>query len=178
MDIQFFALKDDLLPVLEEVARDGPLTYTRMGTYLQPKPDVYFRGADLPSLGRATSESASTSQSFLICEAGVSVRVRPVALRSGGTNYHIDQLINPDTITFTPGGLWRENIVLYGRLASATPHSECAKRVMSRFRDQMNKLFVRVKTYYVGPSAVLLLKAGKRLTIAEQSPNDFDLTLT
>jgi hypothetical protein len=177
--IQFFALKDNLLPVLGAVERDGPLKYIRMGAYTEPKQEVFHRGADLPTLGKATSESASTSQSFLVCEADVPVSMRPVAFHAGGTNYHIDQLSNPDTITFTPGGLWTEEIVLYGRFATVSASfSEPTKRLMSRFRDQIKRHFVRVKAYYVGPNALGLLKAGKRLTIAEQSPHDFDLTLT
>jgi hypothetical protein len=102
--------------------------------------------------------------------------VRPVALRSGGTNYHIDQLTNPDSIILTPGGLWTEEIVLHGQLATASL-SEPSKRLMERFKHQFEKQFVRVKAYHVGPKALALLQAGKRLTIAEQSPRDFDLTL-
>lgn len=176
--IQFFALKDDLLRVLEAVEHNGPLKYIRMGVYPQPKPEVFHRGADLPALGQATSETASTSQSFLVCEPEVPVRMRTVGLHSGGTNYHIDQLVNPDTLTFTPGGLWTEEILLCGRFATVSASlSGPAKRLMSRFRDQVKKHFVRVKAYHVGPNALRLLKAGKRLTVAEQSPHDFDLTL-
>jgi hypothetical protein len=174
--ILFFALKDDLLPLLEAVERNGPLKYIRTGIYLHPKYDVFRRGADLPSLGKATSESAIASQSFLVCEPEVSVKIRPVALYSGGTNYHIDQLINPDTLVFTPGGVWTDEIVLYGRLATVSI-TQPAKSLMSRFRYQIKKQFVRVKAYYVGPKALGLLEAGKRLTIAQQSPRDADLTL-
>jgi hypothetical protein len=174
--ILFFALKDDLLPVLEAVEHNGPLKYIRTGIYLKPTFDVVHRGADLPSLGKATSESAATCQSFLVCEPGETVSMRPVALDSGGTNYHIDQLVNPDTVIFTPGGLWNEEIVLYGRFATVSL-SEPAKRLMTRFSDQVKKHFVRVKAYHVGPKALGLLEAGKRLTIAQQSPRDVDLTL-
>lgn len=174
--ILFFALKDDLLPLLEAVERHGPLKYIRTGIYREPTYDVAHRGADLPSLGKATSESAITSQSFLVCEPVVRVKVRPVDLHSGGTNYHIDQLVNPDTVIFTPGGLWTEEILLYGRFATASL-SGPAKHLMTRFRHQIKKHFVRVKAYHVGPNALVLLKAGKRLTIAQQSPPDMDLTL-
>jgi hypothetical protein len=78
--ILFFALKDDLLPVLEAVEHDGPLNYIRTGIYPQPSYDVVHRGATLPSLGKANSESAATCQSFLVCEAGGTVNMRPVAL--------------------------------------------------------------------------------------------------
>ena len=37
--------------------------------------------------------------------------------------------------------------------------------------------FRKVKGRFVGPDALVLLNAGKRLTIAAQSPRDFDLTI-
>ena len=97
-------------------------------------------------------------------------------LDSGGTNYHVDQVFNPDTVIFTPGGLWTEEIVLNGRFATASL-SEQAKRLMTRFSHQVKKHFVRVKAYHVGPKAFGLLESGKRLTIAQQSPREVDLTL-
>jgi len=49
---------------------------------------------------------------------------------------------------------------------------------MARFRYRVQKMFVRLGAYHVGPKALDLLKAGKRLTIAEQSPREFDLILS
>jgi len=108
--ILFFALKEDLLPVLEAVESKGALKYVRTGIYLRPEYEPFHRGADIPNLGRATSESGISSASFLVCDPEVPVNFQSVALYSGGTNYHIDQLVNPDTITFTPGGLWTRRL--------------------------------------------------------------------
>ena len=72
-----------------------------------------------------------------------------------------------------------EEIVLYGRFATVSAcFSEPAKRLMARFRYRVQKMFVRLGAYHVGPKALDLLKAGKRLTIAEQSPREFDLILS
>ena len=64
--------------------------------------------------------------------------MRPVVLRSGGTNYHIDQLTNPDTVIFTPAGLWTEEIVLHGQVATASL-SEPSKHLIERFRQQFER---------------------------------------
>ena len=91
----------------------------------------------------------------------------------------MDQFYNPDTITFSPGGRWTEDVLLYGRFATVSAFfSDYAKRLMNRFRYQSEKHFVRVRGSYVGPGAMALLKAGKRLTIAQQSPREFDLSLS
>jgi hypothetical protein len=88
----------------------------------------------------------------------------------------MDQLVNPDTIEFTPAGMWNEEIVLHGRVATAsdTPGS---KELMKHFRSALKKHFVKVNAFYVGTSALQLLKQGKRLTLSLQTPRAFDLKL-
>ena len=176
--IPFFALKDDLVTLLEAVEQNGELKYVRMGSFDEPTPDVFSRGVDLPSLGKATTESAATCEGFLVCAPHEPLVLRPVTQRAGSTKYYVDQLENPDTITFTPGGLWTKEVLLSGRVATVSADfSQQSKRLLNRFRSVIENHFVRVRAYRVGPSALDFLKAGKRLTIAEQSPRDADLTL-
>jgi hypothetical protein len=49
---------------------------------------------------------------------------------------------------------------------------------MKRFNAEIRKEFSKVKAFWVGPNALTLLNAGKRLTDASQSPREFDLTTT
>ena len=51
--ILFFATGNDLLPVLEEVERVGPLHYARMGQFPKPEPETFSRGGELPRLGQS-----------------------------------------------------------------------------------------------------------------------------
>jgi len=55
--------------------------------------------------------------------------------------------------------------------------SKPAKHLLQKFTYEVRKRFERIRGYYVGPEAHELLKEGKRLTIAEQSPREFDLVL-
>jgi hypothetical protein len=86
----------------------------------------------------------------------------------------VDQLRNPDSVTFTPAGIWDDDVILHGRVATASD-SEASQALMRRFHVAIKKGFAKVKAFYVGPQAMELLKAGKRLTIAAQSPREFDL---
>ena len=86
----------------------------------------------------------------------------------------MDQLANPDTVTLTPGGVWTQDIVLYGRVATASD-SKASQELMRRFACAIKKQFTKIRAFYVGPKARELLDKGKRLTIAAQSPRDFDL---
>jgi len=92
----------------------------------------------------------------------------------GVDRFAIDQLDNPDTITFTPGGVWKEDILLHGGIGTAS-QSKTSEALMKRFRTIVKKAFVKVQAFYVGPQAFELLRRGKRLTISAQSPQEFDL---
>jgi hypothetical protein len=173
--IHFFALKDDLLPVLETVERDGPLKYISTDNSTTADYRSVSHGIQIPNLGIARSESAINCETFLVAESAVAIRVRPIELNAGGVSYAIDQLVNPDTITLTPGGLWGSDIVLKGNVGTVSD-SELAQQLMKRFSSAVKRHFKKVKAFWIGPQALGHLDTGKRLTIAAQSPQDFDLT--
>jgi len=92
----------------------------------------------------------------------------------GLERFSIDQLVNPDTITFTAGGLWNGEILLHGRFGTAS-ESKSSQELLKRFGDAIATEFTKINAFYVGSNALELLKRGTRLTIAEQSPREFDL---
>lgn len=172
--IHFFALRGDILPVLEMVESKGPLLkyvllhqISQNGSY-----QSFAQGAEIPNLGRATSESAINSETFLVCERDALVKLEHT--KSTG-RFYIDQLSNPDTVTFSAGGIWKDKIVLYGRVATISD-SGPSQALMRRYHSAIKKHFSRIKAFYVGPEALTLLRGGARLTIAEQSAREFDLT--
>jgi len=173
--ILFFALKEDILPVLEAAERVGPLKYVRMGNFLTPDFKEVSHGAEIPDLGKATMETASGSESYLVTEHEVAVHVRHITTPAGVKRYLLDQLFNPDTVTFTPAGIWNDDVVLHGRVATVSD-SPIAQELMKRFSKAIRKHFTKVNAFWVGREALALLKAGKRLTISAKSPRDFDLT--
>ncbi len=171
----FFATKDDLVPMLKQVEEKGPLKYVKFGRSLSHEVESFSRASDIPNLGIATCESAIGSDTFLVCYPESQIKVGVVNQSDGIRSFHTDQLINPDTITFSSGGMWKPDILLYGRVASAS-NSPISKSLMRRFQSSIKKHFVKIGACYVGPNALEALKDGKRLTIAEQSPREFDLT--
>ncbi len=175
--IQFFSLKEDLLPVLAAVERGGPLKYVRMDNSLSPDFETFLHGADIPNLGKADAPTASVCETFLVTEATVPVTIERFEGDNGIQRYCLDQLLNRDTVTFTPAGVWNEDVVLYGRVATVSD-SAIAQSLMKRFSSAFRSEFRKVKEFWVGGNARALLAAGKRLTIAEQSPREFDLTAT
>jgi hypothetical protein len=175
--ILFFALKEDLLALLELVDSKGPLKYARVGNFprreIENGISVFDTGAGIPNLGKATADSSAACESFLVCEREASINLRTLQ-RGNGERVCIDQLANPDSVGFTPGGIWNEDVVLHGRIATAS-ESQVSQALMKRFHAAIKRTFSKVKAFYVGPKALALLESGKRLTISAQSSREFDL---
>jgi hypothetical protein len=175
--IHFYALREDILLILEDIERDGLLQYVRTGNQLNPDFETFSYGRDLPRLGTADYATGNNCATFLVTRSTVPVTVESMKGASGVQRYLMDQLINPDTVTFTPAGLWGEDIVLAGRVATVSG-SAISQELMKRFNAAFNKHFSKIKGYRVGPRARALFDAGKRLTASVQSPREFDLMPT
>ena len=176
--ILFFALKVDLLTVLELVESKGPLKYVRMGNFTSHEIEggigVFDSGAEITNLGTATADQSNGCISFLVCEPVTPIELRRFRIIDGSERVCIDQLINPDSVTFTPGGIWNTDVVLNGRIATAS-ESKVSQILMKRFHAAVKRTCSKVRAFYVGPRAFALLESGKRLTSAVQSPLGFDL---
>ena len=133
-------------------------------------------GGEIPNLGKAATDSASSSESFLVAGREVQVNARPISVL-GDRQYAIDQLLNPHTISFTPGGIWNGGYCFEWCVATVSD-SAPAQEMMKRFHSAFKKRFTKVKAFLVGPEAVALLNAGKRLTAAAQCPPEYDLRIT
>jgi hypothetical protein len=171
----FFATRVDLLNVLPLVERDGAVKYVRMGIW--PAADVasamkeFASGIAIPTLGMATADSSNACDAFLVTDVTTSIipRVLP------GGRVCIDQLANPDSIEFKPGGVWNDGVLLNGRVATAS-ETPASQALMRRFHRVIKSAFSRIKAFYVGPNACAFLESGNRLSISVHSPSNLDVT--
>lgn len=178
---QFFALREDLLPILAGIESKTPLRYTLSGRYLEPRMKTYLTGSEIPNLCIAERESAINCAAYLVHEPQVPLRLRTVIETDRdnkpiGKSYHLDG--HEDSIVLMPGGLWRGEILLYGWVTCSPWANDGAKRMRRRFQSAIRRHFQQIGGYYVAAGAHEMLKAGKRLTIAEQSPRSFDVSLS
>lgn len=177
--IQFYATKEDLVSFLDVVCTRFSLHCAQMGNF----PCKEFSCStytledfvSLPNLGIANSDSAACCTAFLVSERHTPIQLRTVQAMDG-QRVCIDQILNPDTVVFNPGGIWNSDILLYGSIGTSS-ESQISQTLMKQFLAAARKKFTKVKAYYIGPKAMTLLLGGKRLTISEQSPREFDLTL-
>jgi hypothetical protein len=172
--VHFFALRDDFIPVIEAIEASVQLKYARTGNFQKPEVEEYLDALNIPNLGVADSGSAITGAHYLVCKRDTPVRTRSFALKDGSARFGVDQLRNPDSVILTPAGRWKDDIILGGRVATVSD-SMPAQELMKLFNGAMRKQFTKVRAFYVGPHALTWLHSGKRLTISDQSPHEFDL---
>lgn len=172
--ILFYATREDLLPILESVEADRLLKYARAGRYLQTNPQLFLSGASIPKLGTANNDSSIGCESYLILDQSADIEVRPVKQTDGTTNYHVDQLVNPDSVVITAGGIRASHVYLHGRIATASDSAQ-SQDLMKLFAPAFRKHFKKIKAFWVGPHALHELESGARLTPAVSSPSEFDL---
>src|SRR4051794_31839236 len=115
--ILYFATREDILRVISTVEAVLSVEYVRMGMFERAEINSLQHGRDIPNLGRASADQSIACDTYLVCESCQKVAVRPVHLNAGGTRFAIDQMLNQDSVTFTPAGLWEEALI-NGRVAT------------------------------------------------------------
>lgn len=172
----FFATANDLLPVLAAIEARRRLAYTLTGHSNSPEVISFHSGECLETLrAAATSDTASTNAAYLVTEIDRPVVPRPIYVRGEESpQWAIDQLANPDSTVLWHGGFWNSEVLLNGRIASASK-SAPSQSLQRAFQAQLKRQFCRIKAFYVGEEAARLLDNGTRLTMSAQSPREYDL---
>jgi hypothetical protein len=127
-------VREDLLALLEIVDTQCQLKYSLMGNFLAAAIEetiaIFNTGVDIPNLGVANADSPAACVSFLVWEGDVPVNLRRAG--SSGERISVDQLSNPDSVEFRPGGLWHGSVVIQGPIATESP-SPPSQGLMKRF---------------------------------------------
>jgi len=173
---RFFATKEDLIPVIRAVEGQRSLKYILTGLLDSAALMVFTSALDIPSLGTATHESAICGATYLVADSGENIVSHKRPQNAGGFRYEVNQLGNPKTIIFQPGGLFDGKVLLYGRIGTISNDTTSAA-ILRLFAAAVRKSFMKIKGDYVGSNAQMLWKSGTRLAQAVQSPPEFDLTL-
>lgn len=175
-NLNLFAIEQDLIKMLTLVEQRTPLKYVKTGHSPAQDHEEYLTASEIPDLGVARYESSTNCDSYLVLDRSTQVRYRTINNIRLGTLFSVDQLLNPDSVTFTGAGIFTSNIVLHGRIATASD-SAGSQALMKAFSAALKKDFKKVKAYWLGPGAYTLFEDGHRMTAAAQSPAEFDLTL-
>ncbi|HEV8037507.1 MAG TPA: hypothetical protein VGP62_01500 [Bryobacteraceae bacterium] len=171
----FFAVTEDLIPVLQAVESRYAIKYVQYGLFDQRERPVYYGHSRISSLGIAEAGDANFERGFLVLRNDDMLNVREVPQRTGGTKYAVDQRANGGTITLRPGGKYGDSAVIAG-LAGTVHHDPVAEELIRAFLKAFRATFVKMESYSVGPAARKLLGTGVRFTASIHSPTEFDLS--
>ena len=71
-------------------------------------------------LGRVPHGDPNQSAGYLVADRRVPIAARAVPQRRGGVKYAIDQVANPKSIVFWPGGVFGENCLIAGEVGTVS----------------------------------------------------------
>lgn len=169
-----FAVRSDLEPGLKTIEAKHELAYTLCGLFENASLKVHDSLLGLESLGFNPGGSHVTGDCFLIVDRAEEINVRKVPQRRGGIRYAVDQLANPKSIVFWPGGLYQNKGLISGSIGTASDNADSIA-LYREFAQTLKRGFERIREYWVGPEASRLLDGKMRLMQNYKSPPEFDL---
>jgi hypothetical protein len=170
----FYATSSDLSPLLSSLEMQRELQYTLTGLFETDTLKTYLSYANIPDFGRPDHPTAVANQSYLMAIQGTVMRSQLVPQRAGGVRFSVDQRLNADTVVFWPGGLYGNDVLLYGQ-AGTVSDTITSKNLYGLIAKLFRERFQQVEEYLVGPEALDLCKAGVRLALSVSTPPKFDL---
>jgi hypothetical protein len=174
--LMFYATAQDLGPALSSLEAQKRLQYTLTGSFKENRAQTYLSYVTIPELGQAHHPTAVANPSYLISLQGTQIRAREVPQKAGGVRYFYDQILNEDTVAFSPGGRHNEDVILYGMIGTVS-NSVASKNLYNFIAKPFREHFAKVREFFVGPEALSLARGGARLTIGAASPAEFDLRI-
>ena len=174
--VLFYATARDLSGALSSLEAQKDLQYTLAGLFDSKELQTYLSYRDIPDLGRAFNRSAVANRRYLVSLQGTALRIREVPQNKGGVLFAVDLSLNEDSIVFSPGGRYRNDVMLYGMIGTLSPPPSAASKNLYTFVAKgFRKDFKKVREYFVGPEALDLMASGVRLTLDAMTPPEFDL---
>ena len=150
MRVNFFADESDLLSVLNTLESKRKLKYVLANSSTATETVQWARGTEIAGLGRADGEQTSACRSFLIMDKDTGIVRRSIRQYDKSARSDWDQLSNPDSIVFTPAGVWDERTMIAGSFGTA-PSSPSSLALMRLVKATLKKHFTKIRAFGWGP---------------------------
>ena len=179
--VHIFATRSDLETGLRAFEVQLGVKYVRCDLYYGPTFEQYFTLLDWAGLGKNNTGEHITGPCFLVLKRDVQVNVETVPQHAtpaavGKVRYDVSQKLNPDSVSFLPGGIFNDHKALVcGHIGTAS-ESSISLSLYRTFVKAVTNGFKKVGAYRVGREAASMMDAGYRMvTIGINSPRKYDL---
>jgi hypothetical protein len=174
--IFFFATPADIIPILKRLESNAPLKFVSTENMATPDREIYLDSTEIPNPGVSTHESGHASTNYLVSHQNTKNNVHAFVGTKGEKRWVLDNSDNEESVNLTMAGIWKD-MLLPGTM-DTLHETPVAQQLMKLFVAALKaEGFTKVDMYWIGKEALEMLKAGKRLTQAEQSPPEFDVKL-
>jgi len=176
--ILFFATPSDIKRVLHRFEANAPLKFVEMGTLSTPNRAIYLESSQIPDPGIATHETGSLSKGYMVSYRDTKNHMKVSTLKNGEKRWNLFNADNEEAVILGMGGFWKTGTLLPGNMATLH-QTPVAQQLMNWFLAALKQEgFTKVREWWLGPEALEMLRAGRRLTTtAEQSPPEYDLKM-
>lgn len=176
----FFATKEDLFSVMENIESKFDMEYIEMGIFNSQEIIRNRSLTDITNNGYTNFPNwISLDNRFMLIERDIPLKIREVILKDGTKRYAIDPMLNIKSVELSTGGIYtkKQNVLIAGRVGTVYDNdfSGCLYKAITA---EMRKKFEKIDSFYVGITAKEKLKNGWRLVTSEKSPKERDLKMT
>jgi hypothetical protein len=170
----FFGDQNDFMELVSLIDKGNQLNYCLAGLWDQEDIRSYSSLLEVPLFGTTKETNREFCPGFVVSFRHTSINAREVKQSKGGVKYAFDQLINPKSVIFRPGGPNGEaNLLIEGNVSTVSDDPESIQ-VYNVLVHAIRKLFKKKKNVYIGKGAYELYKNGWRLTHSMGAPVVYD----
>jgi len=174
--LYFFLAPAEQVTLLEEFEARHQVAYYRADISSVPDVPAIASLLSEESLGHLPIGDWNHSPSYLLTFPEEGVVVRQITLRKGGYVYAVDQGENPALARLKPSGQFTAGVLVAGSVETFSRNSYSGL-LFQAFGKLLKQRTRRIGSFWVGPTAVGLLRLGWRLVTSASSPRKYDLAL-
>jgi len=176
---RFFAVKEDLVNLFRIAESKIELQYCKCGNFESPAGEFVAESMlEYEKLGYCETGSHIGNQ-FLVCHKDTKVSIRQFKLKTGKTQYAIDQAVNPYSIILDLHGIHQETAIIVSEAGTLHYGNEKAKELFTLFRNSFRRIAeTTIAGCIIGKKAYLQKDLLRFVTIDIKSPAEYDLKIT
>lgn len=172
----FFAMYEDIKQIFQDIEKTINIRYYMAGLLNDNHIPTYNSIFDVPNIGMASFGDWNRVDRYLILKSTRTLSVQEIRQRTGELKFAVDQMVNHKSIEFKLGGVYKDNVIVAGRIATISEDEESIE-MYKLFSKKIKKAFKKIGTFYVGKIAEDKMKEGWRLVTNEKLPREYDLAL-